>query len=219
MAITVSGTPGVSATTSITLPTHASGNLILIFAYNNASTTLPTVPTAGGTVPTWTVIDNTAGASVNAGILYYTVATASNHTSGTWTTATAMSSIVLVGQDSTVFSGKAQSSGTAANTANAPSITLLDTTGYSFIVHFVGHRNLTAWGTTPGGYTLRASDTTGRTAIYTKDVTTTDGTLTLAPTNANSGSGFIGKSVEIISDDIPTIAPIFPGYSGTRFRR
>jgi len=215
--ITVSGTPTCVAATSVTLPTHAVGDCILIFAFNNAAATLPTVPTAGGTVPAWVTQENSAGANTCAGILCSFIATATNHTSGTWTNATGMATIVLSGVDSTVTPGgtaKAQSTGSGTNTANAPSITMVTTTGDNFVVHFVGHRNLSAWGTTPGGYTLRASEaTTGRSAIYTKDVRTTDGTLTLSVTNANSGSGFIGKSIEIVCDEIPAYTPTITSTS------
>ena len=57
MAISIIGTPAAAAATSITLPTHAAGDLIVIFAFKDGATTIPTVPSAGGTVPTWNTID------------------------------------------------------------------------------------------------------------------------------------------------------------------
>ena len=88
MSLSIIGTPAAVAGSSITLPTHAVGDIIVIFAYRDGATAVPTNPTAGGTVPAWVDIDAAAGANTNSARSAYFVATATNHTSGTWTNAT-----------------------------------------------------------------------------------------------------------------------------------
>lgn len=66
--------------TSVTLPTHQSGDLIIIMATRWASTTVPTVPSG------WSVLfsRNTSNRTV---IIACKIASSSSETSGTWTNA------------------------------------------------------------------------------------------------------------------------------------
>jgi hypothetical protein len=69
--------------TSVTLPAHQAGDLILLFAWNGGSLTVPTVPSG------WLVIyaiARSTGAN-RAWVLAWKVATSSSETSGTWTNA------------------------------------------------------------------------------------------------------------------------------------
>ena len=58
----------VSDAATVTIPAHAVGDLIVIFAYRGSSNTLPGKPSAGGTVPTYVDIDAATGAEVEHGL-------------------------------------------------------------------------------------------------------------------------------------------------------
>lgn len=90
-----------SGVTTVTLPTHQAGDLILMWVSDvNAYRTL-TKPSAGGTVPTWTTIAATTTDNYSRHSIHYAVATASNHTSGTWGNIKLMMAVVLSGQSAT----------------------------------------------------------------------------------------------------------------------
>lgn len=112
-SITVAGAASAASTT-VTLPAHQPGDLILIAA-QRAGTTIPTKPSASGTVPNWTDITpgltaGTTGSAV-AGRWAWTIATASNHTSGTWTSATSMAVLVVRSPTPLTVSSDAATSG------------------------------------------------------------------------------------------------------------
>jgi len=199
MAVTITGTPAAAAATTLTLPAHAAGDIILLFGFKDGATSIPTIPTAGGTVPTWVTIDAPTGANLCAGACVYALATANNHTSGTWTGATGLAGIVIRGaKTASPIGGHAQGNGTGLNTCTAPSITVQCADGQAIIVAFGGNRVVTAWGT-PAGYTVQASVATEVTCC-SKTSSTSDGSLSLACTNVNSGSGFIAQHVEILPE-------------------
>jgi hypothetical protein len=75
-----SGYPG----TSVSIPTHQVGDLILIVAWNGLSTTIPTIPAAG-----FTTIRTQSG-NAWALVLAFQIATTTTTTSGTWTNATSV---------------------------------------------------------------------------------------------------------------------------------
>jgi len=72
--------------TSVTLGTHAVNDLITIFAYNNANTTIPTLPS--GWVSQYTI------ASTTGWRVAYKIAASSGETSGTWTNAEGLIALV-----------------------------------------------------------------------------------------------------------------------------
>lgn len=82
--MTVSFVGAASAeATSVTLPAHQRGDLLVVFAWNGASTTIPSVPTG------WRIayaFANTTGAS-RAGVVAYKNAASASEASGTWTSA------------------------------------------------------------------------------------------------------------------------------------
>ena len=98
-----------AAATSVTLGTHATNDLITIFAYNNTSATIPTLPTGWTNYYTLTA---TIGWRVG-----YKVATSSGETSGTWTNSDGLIAIVhRASSGALVLPGNnATSSGTATN--------------------------------------------------------------------------------------------------------
>src|SRR5215471_21244721 len=125
-----------AAATSIAIPTHQAGDLIIIWAYRDGSTTPPTTPTAGGTVPTFTTIDAPTGANNCSAKCAWAVAAGTTDTSGTWTNATGISVEVWRGADSgsaSPIGGHAQSGASVASGGNiaVPAITPTDPTGNS----------------------------------------------------------------------------------------
>ncbi len=197
MALTLQGN-NTSQTTTVTIPTHAIGDLIVIYAYRSNSTTVPTKPSAGGTVPAWVDIDAATGANSCSSRTAYFVATATNHTSGTWTSATSMIAVVLRGQHTVVPIGGHSESGGTGTTMTAPSISMANADGSGQLLHFFGGVNLSSWGSAASGYTLQASSAaSGASAGFvTKNTTTSDGAVNQG-TQASS-TGYRGATVEII---------------------
>lgn len=189
-----------SATTSVTLPTHAVGDIIIIYAYDAGATSNPGAPSAAGTVPTWTTIDNPGGANANASGTFYAVATATNHTSGAWTLTTAMVAVVLSGQSvSTPIGGHAESGSTSNSSVTAPSVTMVNTDTTSVLLHFFGTRtNPASWSAAPTGYTQRGTPNIW-VACDTKNDTTSDGSVTQGFATVGSSLGYRGETVEIRS--------------------
>jgi hypothetical protein len=207
--ITVVGTPQAVRTTTVTLPAgYAVNDMILMFAYNAASVTLPTVPAAGGTVPTWTQIDAPAGANAVSARTAYCIANATNLTSGTWTGATDLIAIALHGQKTTSpIGGHSLAGGTGTNLATAAAATLTKTDGSSFILEFYGQgtngTNMSAWGAAPAGYTRQVAevDSTGQTrgsCCNSKDITTSDGAINQTSTTNFIAMAYFGGTIEIL---------------------
>lgn len=201
MSLSIKGSNSAAGTT-VTLPTHAIGDLIVIYAYRDGSTTVPTKPTASGTVPAWVDIDAATGANSNSLRCAYFKATATNHTSGTWTNATGMAAIVISGQHTSPIGGHTQSGSTGNGTATAPAITQSVTDGSSLLLYFYGHRSVTAWSTAPTGYTRQTSTAT-EVCLNTKNDSTSDGSQAQSCTTTNSG--YRGQTIEILAAAAPIV--------------
>lgn len=181
--------------TTVNIPTHAVGDVIVIFAYRSASVTTPTKPAASGTVPAWVDIDNNTGANTNSSRTAYFVATATNHTSGTWTNATCMIAVVLTGQNtSSPIGGHAESGGASTTSLSTPSVTMSNTSGSSALLSFFGCAGAGNYAAPPAGYTEVANSTTlGN--INAKNDTTSDGSYTQT---ANTAGVYRAATIEII---------------------
>lgn len=220
MALSIIGSPVAVNATSVTLPTHAPGDMIILFAFRAGNTTIPAKPSAGGTVPSWTDINTNGGANSCASRSAYFIATASNHTSGTWTNATSMVAITVRGQAGSPIGGFTESGGSAVNQCVAPAITLSKTTGSSMILHFLGQGTFVGmdntWSAPPAGYTLRASAGasfgTTSAALVTKDVTTSDGSLTQSHNTSFGNVGYRGNTIEILASEAGSFNYFFKGY-------
>lgn len=198
MAAQVLGTANSAAGNTVTIPAHAPGDLIIIFAYRDGNNATPTQPAAGGTVPTWNIITNNTGGNTNSSRVSWALATTSTHTSGTWTNATGMVAVVVRGQRKfTPIGGAAEAGAAVANSAVAPLVTQQDTTGEALLLQFYGHRTVTAWAAAPAGYT-RLTAVATEVACNRKDSSTTDGAVTQTCTSTNSG--YRGAQVEILAD-------------------
>lgn len=121
-----------SGVTSATLPAHQVGDLILAFAFNDASTTALTLPTG------WTNIGNTAGATC-AARLAYKVASTDSETTGTWTAATTVIFLIYRGVDVTNITGLETVSSSTTTSVTYPANGYWQ--GLSRVVAFVGHRS------------------------------------------------------------------------------
>lgn len=189
-----------SATTTVTIPAHNVGDLIVVCASRRSNATAPSVPSAGLTVPAWNTIDTQSGTTNGSCVTAYFVATATNHTSGTWTNATDMVAVVISGQNASPIGGHAtNNAGSATTSATAPAVTLSKSDGTSILLHFFNHNSSTAitWGAAPAGYTRQ---TTGSFAILdTKDDTTSDGSVTQSGTFGGGGAGYACASVEVLA--------------------
>lgn len=198
MTLAVMGTTS-STTTSITLPTHAIGDLIIIMAYRGAASQA-TIPTAGGTVPAWVSLDVTPGSTASSEDVYF-VATATNHTSGTWANANGMCAVVIRGQNATAPIGAhAQSAALLSGGSTAPSITQTLTNGSAMLLHLLSHANLTAWAAAPAGYTSQLAAVGSASlpgfSVLTKNSTTSDGSVTQSCTSA--ASSYACHTIEIL---------------------
>ena len=135
-----------SGVTSATLPAHQVGDLILAFAFNDASPTIPTLPTG------WTNIGTDATATGKAS-LSYKVAPTNSETTGTWTAATTVIFLIYRGVDvANITRLETSSNGTATSiTYQANGFWK----GLSRVVAFVGHRSAnTSIETPPTGLSL-----------------------------------------------------------------
>ncbi len=189
-----------AAAASIAIPAHVAGDLIVIWAYRDGSTTPPTVPAAAGTVPSFTVIDGPTGANLNSAVCAWAVAAGTTDTSGTWTNATGISVEVWRGASSVPIGGHAQSGASVASGANIaiPAITLQETAGESAILAFAGWQTVTAWNAAPSGYTQQSQVAT-ECEVLSKNVTTTDGTFNVTGTASGTG-GTRTQQIELIPD-------------------
>jgi hypothetical protein len=206
-AAAIVGTPNSANGTSVAIPTHAVGQLIVLFIRGASS--LPTKPTASGTVPAWVDIDSESGGSWAACRTVQFKASATNHTTGTWTNADGIIAVVIEDQHtSSPIGGHAASVTPVDSPTNqcvAPSITQVQTDGKALLLHFFGWGNgtpgnCTAIAAAPAGYTQRLTrvyaGTEGGVALDTKNSSTSDGAVTQTST---SNGYYRGATVEIKS--------------------
>lgn len=122
-------------TSSVTLPSFTAGDLALVFAFVDGSTTPPSLP-AG-----WTNIHD-SGAFSCASRTGYRVLQGGDTTTGTWTNATETQVLILRGQHLSAPIGGLDPSGTfSSNAIGYESIDIVDATAASsWVVAFCGHR-------------------------------------------------------------------------------
>jgi hypothetical protein len=156
-----------TAATSITIPTHQAGDVIIIAARGTAAA--PSVPAAGGTVPAWATIQSGIANSIGLTVVAFT-ATGAGHTSGVFTNATHMI-VVLVRPDASkqvLVSAARSSVGNANNTQTIvyPALTFQILTGFSLGLRF-GTRTVavTAVGTAPTNWANQSVQPSGSGAL------------------------------------------------------
>ena len=197
--------------TSFSSIPHSAGDLLVMFAHASLQNSYPTLPVAGGTVPTWTTINNTTSGYSNTRTAW-ALGTGSS-TSGVWTNSDMLLCAVIKGANTTApIGGKAISAQGLGVTMTAPALTLTKTDGTSKLLHYYGIGdavNLTSVSAAPAaGYSRKMLyQPTGLLAavLNTKDVTTTDG----AVVQTKVGSTFFSPlSIEVLmgspSVSVPT---------------
>lgn len=130
-----------------TMPTHATNDLLLMFAYRDGFNTAPTVPSG------WTAITS-GGANSNGGVVAWKVAGSSTEVSGAWTNCTNLECMTYRGASAPGAAANNNGSGTAVG---VPALTLQVGTGSSWVIVLVGDRSgNVSLNIAPGGSGLTA---------------------------------------------------------------
>lgn len=183
---------------------HQPGDVLVMFVSDYSWTTGATIQKTANS-PTWTMLQSVAA----QGAIFWAKATRSDHTTGicegtgTWYATLAVFS---GSKAANPIGGSAFIKYDAPTSIQAPGITLADTSGNSQIMHaYHCYSGGTAYVTNgAAGYTNRLTapwtapnSSTHFFGLSTKDVTTSDGVVTLATTNG--GIGYVHAcTVEIV---------------------
>lgn len=180
MAISYVGAASAAAT-SLTLPTHQAGDLLLLFAYRSGSTSPPTIPSG------WTAISQ-GGNNNNSAVLAYRLAAGAGTASGTWTNATHISSTAYRSSTGTLEVGAEGADGGSSDTLTYSGLTLQDPDNSSWVAAFSAHRQATNVETVPTGMTNRTSTaTSGESAAHDTNGTVTTWTAQTVVVSPSSG--------------------------------
>lgn len=154
--------------TSITIPAHQAGDLIICAAFRDGSTTNPTIPTGVN----WTTITNSLDGTSCSVSAAYKRARNSSETSGTWTNASGLAVVVYRGVATNKtpigsFAGTSGTTNTVTYPTNSPGANSLNTCrATSWLISFAFHRSTnTTIETAPAGMT-NITNTAGTTAEY-----------------------------------------------------
>ncbi len=191
MAISYVGSAS-SSTTTITPPTHQAGDLFLILAFRDGSSSTPSMPLDYTQIKTVTA--NSAGA-----MWAYKLATSASETGGTWTNATGLLLMVYRGTDNITPIGGSSTNTAASTTVTYGATNMADTTGNSWVVGAAATRSIdTTIETPPTGMTNRLSLLDAVQEIAGHD---TNGGVVSWPTRTvaigGTSSGWAGFTVEI----------------------
>ena len=185
---------------NVAITTPASGDLILVMSYNNASTTIPTLA-AGYT----SIATANPGGSSNAARLAWKTSNGTETGSGTWTNATNVAVSIYRGTNG-LSVGTAGTPGAGNSAAlSYPTLAPSDSSGSSWVAGFGAAKAATAGmnGTT----TNLTSSRTNQTTVNALDTNT--GVTSFAAQTLNvTGSGrWITFSVEIVATAVSSGTP------------
>jgi hypothetical protein len=140
--------------TSVTLPTHQAGDLLLVFAFRNAATA-PSLPGGG-----WTTLCTQSGGSTSVRVGYL-IASGAGTASGTWTNATSVMSSVYRSSAGTmpIPVSCSHDNGAASTSLSYPSLTLSKSDYSSWVARAAMSSAGTNIQNAPSGYTLRSNNT------------------------------------------------------------
>lgn len=184
-----------TGTNTATLGTHAAGDLILVFAYRDGSTTAPSL------VSGFTNVVN-GGANTNSARCAFKIAASSSETIGTWTNATSV--IVVVIRNGMV--GAYVQGGASSTTFNYPALTFLENDGTSGVLGFIATRDGSSPAsvdTAPSGMTYLNSvkDATDSAGLH-YDLLATGWSSTNVATGV-AATGWRSIVVEILDQELP----------------
>lgn len=195
---------------TVAMPTHSPGDLLLMYVIAEDATTAPSagaIPadSGTGTIPAWSLVADTSSSGYYPASLFSAVATASNHTSGTWNTHfDPLIGISVTGQaaSSPIVPKYKTASGylaDGAKTATYPQVTLTNSDNSSLVL-YVGAffetgaaaqiQGFNASYPTPAGYTQHYSAMVNRMGcrVVSKNQTDSTEAFTAFGWTADSGN-------------------------------
>lgn len=132
MAISYISNASAEATT-LTMPTHVAGDLLLMAAYRHNSATAPTLPSG------WLLV-STGGGGTNSLLVAGKIASSASETSGTWTNATHLACAVYREATLLHIGTTALAGGVSSASINYPAISPDRSFGDTWYVGIGGHR-------------------------------------------------------------------------------
>jgi hypothetical protein len=195
--VAISYVGGANGTTSATLPAFQSGDIAVVFAFRDGSTTNPTVPTG------WTTITNTADGTLCSASIGWRRLVYSDTTTGTWTNASRVVVVVYRGCEPFITPVGGGANGvTTTVTVPYTTFTMTRTNGTSWVIGLVGHRSVDTNidSATITGMTARTSgvDATAEAAAWD-----TNGGVSSWPTTnqtiTGTASGSVTRTVELLA--------------------
>jgi len=183
-----------AAANTVALPTHAAGDLIVVFLFNDNSATVPSPPSGG-----WTALSTSTSSAFQAYRIVYKFATSGSETLGTSTSATGVSATVYRGVNAISPFGNSASANTISQSyITYPSISTVAST--SWIVLLAGcSASGAAILTTPSDATNRTTTVGGSNTVTANDTNAPVGTTTWAARNAavNQVVSAMARSIEL----------------------
>jgi hypothetical protein len=197
-----------AAANTVAMPTHQTGDWIMVFTFRDGSMTQPTIP-AG-----WTADSQNTGTSLSYQV-GHKVAASSSETTGTWTNATGI--VVLVYRNVLGFVyGTLQTGSGSTITYPVTNGYAIATSAKSAIVRFAGHRTASNLLTnTPASHNARAGVATEARGIDKLNVST-DAAVTQS-VNASSGWGTISVELYPASSVTLNATNFSDNFTGTNF--
>ena len=194
MALSFIGAGSAGATT-ITIPSgHALGDLLVMFAFRDGSTTAPTVPTG------WTSLGVNTGTTC-ASVVAYKVCETAAETSGTWTNASMLACHVYRGQRA--VTPLINSGGNAGTTSavDYAGITAMTEPGTSWVIRFAGNTSInTSLETAPSGHTNRTNTASAVAEVSGHDTNGPVSSSSFGSVAAGGTAGnWITKTIELIA--------------------
>jgi hypothetical protein len=197
----ITRTQAVSAVaSSVTITSTAANDVIIVWAFNNGATTIPTLASGFTDVQS----GNGTGRAARFG---YKISSGGDTSSGTWTNANNVVCMVYSGVNTTTPFGTipALRQGAGATlTYSAATLTVTD--GTSVWIGAAGMRAATAgMDGTPTGTAPNFTNRTNTTVAHGLDTSATATNLSAQNLTTTSGNGYISISIELLAT--PTVVP------------
>jgi hypothetical protein len=185
-----SGGCAAANSSSVALPTHATGDLILIHAFDTNGSAAPSL--AAGYTSAGTETTTLVGSRIG-----YKIAASSSETSGTWSGAERIVACIYSGVDQADPIGAvAVSESTSSNTIIYAALTLEVTDGSSWVWGTAGHNAANDVEQAPTGMTNRAASGTGP-EIVAHDTNGGVASWSAQNVGVNNANHYISWTVEI----------------------